>query len=123
MQEVNLGLEAVAKKIIKLSNCENLIMKTGPEGFIVYERTNNNEFIRQLFPALVVNPVDVTGAGDSLLAAMSVGLSAQQSFMVTAALGCCMASLAVERMGNMTVKASEIVERIEAIYSKEEKFN
>ena len=84
-----------------------LIMKLGPNGFIAYDNTEkvkNN----QAFPALSINPVDAVGA-ETPLAVMSVGLSSSQKMMPTAAIACCMAALAVERMGNKPIKVDEIL--------------
>ena len=80
-----------------------LIMKLGSNGFIAYD-FNNDNIINQPFPALSINPIDVTGAGDSLLAVMAVGLSSSQKMMSTAAIACCMTALAVERMGNKPIR-------------------
>ena len=63
-----------------------------------------------IFPSLSVNPVDVAGAGDSLLAVMAIGLSSNQSMMGTSSLACCMASLAVEKMGNNPIGADALKE-------------
>ena len=52
-----------------------------------------------------MNPLDVAGAGDSLLAVFSTGLASRQAMMPTAALACCMAALAVETMGNTPISA------------------
>ena len=43
-------------------------MKLGAEGFIAYDRDEDRNILSQSFPALTANPLDVTGAGDSLLA-------------------------------------------------------
>lgn len=102
------GLELLSNKLISETNCKRLIMKLGPNGFIAYDRSVNGNITSQSFPALSVNPVDVAGAGDSLLAIMATGLSSNQSMMTTAALGCCMASLAVEMMGNTPIAASNL---------------
>ena len=86
-----------------------LIMKLGSNGFIAYDNTQKKTN-NQAFPALSINPVDVTGAGDSLLAVMVVGLSSAHKMMPTAALACCMAALAVERMGNKPINVKEILD-------------
>ena len=79
------------------------MIKLGSDGFIAYA-TEEDEFVnRQHFPALCPNPVDVAGAGDSVLACMAVSLCAGNSTMISAALGACMASLAVQRVGNLPV--------------------
>ena len=44
--------------------------------------------------ALSINPLDVTGAGDSLLAVMATGISSDVELMHMAAVGCCMTTLA-----------------------------
>ena len=49
-------------------------MKLGAQGFIAYSKDKKGGFNSQSFPALSVNPIDVAGAGDSLLAVMAVGL-------------------------------------------------
>ena len=83
-------------------------MKLGPEGFIAYDRATNGQLSSQAFPALSVNPLDVAGAGDSLLALFATGLASGQAMMSTAALACCMAALAVETMGNTPISATAL---------------
>ena len=86
-------------------------MKLGAEGFIAYD--NSAPKIRtQSFPALSVNPVDVTGAGDSLLAVMAIGLSSNQNLISTSAIGCCMASISVETMGNSPISKDKLIEKL-----------
>ena len=54
-------------------------MKLGSDGFIVYQRSQDNKIISQPFPALSTNLIDVSGAGDSLLSVMAIGLASGQS--------------------------------------------
>ncbi len=107
LHEKDLDLESLSLQIIKKTNSKSLIMKLGSNGFIVYFR-KNNDFIKQAFPALSVNPIDVSGAGDSLLAAMAVGLSSSEEILSSAAIACCMASLSVEKMGNKPITYEEL---------------
>ena len=83
-------------------------MKLGPEGFIAYDREQNGDVRNQAFPALSVNPLDVAGAGDSLLALFATGLASGEEMMPTAALACCMTALAVETMGNTPISADAL---------------
>ena len=46
---------------------EKLIMKLGAQGFIAYDQISKGKYQSQSFPTLSVNPVDVSGAGDSPL--------------------------------------------------------
>ena len=54
------------------SHTKHLVVKLGAEGFIAYQTEEDNFVNRQHFPAICPNPVDVAGAGDSLLACMAV---------------------------------------------------
>ena len=71
--------------------------------------------ISQPFPALSVNPLDVAGAGDSVLAVMATGLASRQAMMPTAALACCMAALAVDTMGNNPISSEKLRNCIEEL--------
>ena len=102
------GLEQLSQQLLQITRSERLVMKLGSEGFIAYDRGTNGQLRNQPFPALSVNPVDVAGAGDSLLALFATGLASGQAMMPTAALACCMASLAVETMGNTPISASAL---------------
>jgi rfaE bifunctional protein kinase chain/domain len=100
------GIEWISNTLLKDTRSKNMLMKLGSDGFIAY---NNSGLIkRQNFPALSVNPVDVTGAGDSLFAAMSVSLSSGADLMEASVIGSCMASLFVKSIGNVPVKIDEL---------------
>jgi len=94
------GIEWLATTLLKNTNAKNMLMKLGSDGFIAYSK---NLIDRQDFPALAVNPVDVTGAGDSLFAVMSVSLSSGANLIEASVIGTCMASLAVKEIGNTPI--------------------
>jgi rfaE bifunctional protein kinase chain/domain len=98
------GLEWLAQTLRKKTNTKELLIKMGNEGLIAYAKKNGKDMSRkQHFPALAVNPVDVTGAGDSLLAAMSVSTCAGANLMEASAIGTCMAFIAVQNVGNSPI--------------------
>ena len=103
LQDKDSGLEQLSQQLLQITRSERLVMKLGSEGFIAYDRGSNGQLRSQPFPALSVNPLDVAGAGDSLLALFATGLASGQGMMPTAALACCMTSLAVETMGNTPI--------------------
>lgn len=115
LQDKDSVLEQLSQRLLEVTGSESMIMKLGPEGFIVYERQPKGLMRSQAFPALSVNPVDVAGAGDSLLALFAAGLASGQSVMPTAALACCMSALAVERMGNTPISAEELKSSLEEL--------
>ena len=108
------GLETLSQNLIAQTFAKRLIMKLGNNGFIAYDRDEKDRVISQSFPSLSVNPLDVAGAGDSLMAVMAIGLSSGQPMMNTSALACCMASLAVEQMGNTPVSARALKDAIKS---------
>jgi len=109
------GVEWVANTLMKKTNSRNLVMKLGREGFIAYESETDGFVNRQHFPALSINPVDVSGAGDTLLAALSVGLCSGATLMQSSAIGAGMASLAVQQIGNIPVSNQQLKNYISQI--------
>lgn len=102
------GVEWVANTLMKKTNSRNLVMKLGREGFIAYESEKDGFVNRQHFPALSINPVDVSGAGDSLLAAISVGLCSGGTLMQSSAIGAGMAAMSVQQVGNIPVSNQKL---------------
>jgi len=103
------GLEKIARKLLTRTSCGGLLLTLGPNGFVAYD--NRGQAVRsESFPALDPNPVDVTGAGDALLSAVAVGMSAGWPLMRAASLGTCVAALAVGRLGNVPISGSELRE-------------
>lgn len=115
LQDKDSGLESLSQQLLEQSQCERLVVKLAGEGFIAYDRTAEGRIVSQPFPALSVNPLDVAGAGDSVLAVLATGLASGQAMMPTAALACCMASLAVETMGNTPISAEALQNNLEEV--------
>jgi rfaE bifunctional protein kinase chain/domain len=105
LQDKDSGLESLSQQLLADTHCERLVVKLAADGFIAYDRDAAGQMRSQPFPALSVNPLDVAGAGDSVLAVLATGLASGQAMMPTAALACCMASMAVETMGNTPISA------------------
>ena len=115
LQDKDSGLETLSNKLLEITQSEMIIMKLGADGFIAYDKLHKSSNNSQSFPSLSVNPVDVSGAGDSLLAVMATGISSGADIMSCSALGCCMAAIAVETMGNIPIKASSLRTFLELI--------
>jgi len=112
IKDRELSLEVLSRVLMKKTNSRNLIMKLGAKGFISYGVNKKGEIFSQAFPALVANPIDVTGAGDSLLAVMAIGLSVGENIFCTSAIACCQAALAVKSMGNVPIKLNDLKNEI-----------
>lgn len=117
LRDKETGLEKLSQILIHETKAKRLIMKLGAEGFIAYDATTKR-IKSQFFPALSVNPLDVTGAGDSLLALMAVGLSSNLDMITTSAVGCCMTAIAVESMGNLPISQDKLISKIINVFDK-----
>ena len=89
-------------------------MKLGANGFITY--SNDDGFIdREHFPTLTTNPIDVTGAGDSLLAGAALSLACGADVMTASVIGAAMASLAIQSVGNIPINNEQLSNYLKGI--------
>lgn len=109
------GIEWIANTLLSQTKSKNMLIKLGSDGFIAYGNEEVSQ--RQNFPALTSNPVDVSGAGDSLFAAMSVSLSSGSDVVEASVFGTCMASLAVKEVGNIPINKEKLSYCIENIFN------
>ena len=112
------GIEWLANSIIDKTKSKNILIKLGSNGFIAY--ANRASQLRQNFPALTVNPIDVAGAGDSLFSAMSLSISSNADLIKSSLIGTCMASLAVQEVGNIPITREKLINKITNIMSEGE---
>ena len=108
MSDHESGIEKLSHNLIESTKSSNLFITLGSEGFIAYQTDNKNEILSQHFPALNANPIDVAGAGDTLLATIAVSLCSGINTMESAALSCCTTAIAVNRIGNQPVYSGEL---------------
>lgn len=106
------GIEWIANTLMDKLLANHVLVKLGSEGFIAYTRQDDGFVARQHYPALSVNPVDVTGAGDSMMAAMATCIASGSSLMEASAIGACMASLAVREVGNHPISGERLKEYV-----------
>ena len=108
LHDYNSGIERIANLLISKSRVKNLILKLGSDGFIFYHCNRNNSLERIHFDALEPNPVDLAGAGDTLLSAMAISLSANIDPITGAAISACASATAVQRLGNTPIGLDDI---------------
>lgn len=103
------GIEWIANSLLRATRAKCMLVKLGESGFIAYDNgLAPGGMERQHFPALVANPVDVAGAGDSLIAVMAVALCCNGGLMEASALGAAMAALAVQTVGNTPITRNQL---------------
>lgn len=103
------GIEWIANTLLERTRATHLIIKLGAEGFVTYSKSLGEETHKEHFPALTSNPVDVAGAGDSLLAAMATCLASGSNIMEASAIGACVASIAVQTIGNVPISQKQLI--------------
>jgi rfaE bifunctional protein kinase chain/domain len=109
MQDSNNGLIILSENLRNKTNADNILLKLGEEGVIIHANgDDSNDFLTDKIEALNPNPVDVSGAGDSMLIMASMVLSMGGSIWEAALLGSLAAGVQVGRLGNQPLKIDEI---------------
>jgi rfaE bifunctional protein kinase chain/domain len=107
----NCGLVVLAEKLMKQMQTRNIVLKLGSDGVLLYGYNTKNELIRtDQVPALNKYPVDVSGAGDSMLAAAALLLACGENLYVASYLGSIVSAIQVSRLGNIPVSTKDIEE-------------
>ncbi|MDC0379359.1 PfkB family carbohydrate kinase [Litorivicinus sp.] len=102
------GLVVIADSLLKESNAENLIVTLGAEGIFLRVKDQHGDYCTERLAALNDNPLDVAGAGDSLLVMASLVLAAGGSIFEAAVLGSIAAALQVGIEGSKPLDPREI---------------
>ncbi len=111
-QEIGDNLEALrrlGKRMLRRQSLEALLLTRGREGMIVFEADR----LPQHLPIFGSDQVaDVTGAGDTVIAAFTLALAAGASALHAAMLANCSGGLVVMKSGTATVTRVELEEAI-----------
>ncbi len=102
-------LEAAAEKAMELLDCQVLLVTRGRRGMAVFERKGPGTFL----PVHgVADAVDVTGAGDTVIAAYAVAFGAGASASEAARIANVAGGLVVQKPGTATVTQKELLEAL-----------
>ncbi len=102
-------LHALASRILARQSFEALLVTRGAAGMILYESGRPPQMLHVFGPA---EAVDVTGAGDTVIAVFTAALSLGESFLDAARLANCAGGLVVMKSGTATVSAAELSQAI-----------
>lgn len=107
------GLVVLAEKLRELANAGNILLKIGEEGVLIHAETSaKNSWLTDRIPALNPVPIDVAGAGDSMLIASAMALAGGASIWEAAALGSMASAIQVSRVGNIPLAAEELLQQL-----------
>ncbi len=98
----------LAKKLREIVKSNYVIVTCGKKGMVCYDGKEFTEI-----PTKVREVVDVTGAGDTVCSAISLGLVSGLNLAEAAYLANYAASIVVEKQGTSVIKPEELIKRIE----------
>lgn len=102
-------LERAGRKILREARIQNLLITRGEEGMALFEGRDRITYI----PTVAREVFDVTGAGDTVISTLVLGLVAGLSMLEAAMLSNIAAGIVVGKLGTASVTPEELVARIE----------
>ena len=106
------GLVVLVQQLKKLSSTDNIFLKMGEEGMLIYSGDTNVNDLTDSISALNTSPRDVAGAGDSLLISGALTMTAGGSIWEAALIGSLAAAIQVGRVGNTSLKSKELLKEL-----------
>jgi len=106
------GLVVLVQQLKKLSSTDNIFLKMGEEGMLIYSGDTNVNDLTDSISALNTSPRDVAGAGDSLLISGALTMTAGGSIWEAALIGSLAAAIQIGRVGNMSLKSKELLKEL-----------
>ncbi len=107
LQDHESGLVYLLDTLQTVSKAKNIILKMGEDGILINSANEQTGFKTDKVEALNPNPVDVSGAGDSMLISTSMALAAGANIFHAAYIGSLSASLQVSRIGNVPITIAD----------------
>lgn len=104
------GLVVLAEKLRKKSNSKNIFLKLGKEGLLIHSYDEKKQtYFNDRIPSLNPVPVDVNGAGDSMMIIGSMALASGANIWEAALLGSLASSVQISRIGNNPINKNELL--------------
>jgi len=102
-------LHSLGRKLMRRQGLQALLITRGRDGMVLFERRREPHHLT-IFGS--DQAVDVTGAGDTVIAAYTLALAAGASFLHAAMIANCAGGLVVMKRGTASVTGREITEAI-----------
>jgi rfaE bifunctional protein kinase chain/domain len=102
-------LHFLGRKLMRRQGFQALLVTRGRDGMVLFEPRRQPRYL-PVFGS--DQAVDVTGAGDTVIAAYTLALGAGASFLHAAMIANCAGGLVVMKRGTASVTGSEIIEAI-----------
>lgn len=103
------GVLAAGRTLFKRLRCRHLLVTLGAEGMALFESPDKVRHI----PTVAQKVFDVTGAGDTVIATLALGLAAGLDLITASVLANHAAGLVVAQVGAATASALELAQAVE----------
>ena len=101
-------IDAAAKQVVKYLGLESMLVTLGEHGMRLYEKEGQVTYI----PTVAQEVFDVSGAGDTVIAAFTLALSAGAKKLAAAHIANFAAGIVVSKLGTAVTSRKELLERI-----------
>lgn len=102
------SLHAAGTRILELLHCGAVLITRGEEGMALFERGGHVSHI----PTVAQEVYDVSGAGDTVISTLTLGLAAGGNFRESSVAANCAAGITVGEVGVATTTQAELKKRI-----------
>jgi len=103
-------IRKVSESILKKFAFPAMLVTRGEEGMSLFE--NGRKITHTHFPAQAKEVYDVTGAGDTVIGILALGLAAKASIKEATCLANLAAGIVVEKIGTATVSQKELIDAL-----------
>jgi len=115
------SLNRAGKDLLQKTGAKQVLITRGEAGMSLFEWSSSGEVENSWIPAFNKREVfDVTGAGDTVVAALTLALCVGASFWDAAVLGNLAASLVVRQFGTATTKPEEMQKALSLLLEEAE---
>ena len=111
----NQSLLQGGRDLLQLTQAQHILITRGEEGMSLFSHESGGIQHRHIPPFNRTNVFDVTGAGDTVVAALTLSLCAGASFWEGAVLGNLAASIVVRKFGTATTTQEEMKEALQIL--------
>jgi len=103
-------IHAAGDGLLKKLGCEGVLITLGEDGMALFEKQGKKTHV----PTAAREVYDVSGAGDTVIAILSLAIAAGASMKDAAILANIAASIVVGKLGTATVSPEELIETVKA---------
>ena len=109
------GLVVLAEKLKSRSEADNIFLKLGTQGVLLYLKSNtgNDEFITDRLLSLNNSPKDTAGAGDAMFITAALSFAVEKNPFIAACMGNIASAIQVGRMGNVPLTLEEFTKALD----------